>query len=157
MYYDMMNAILQMIRVCMGGDSCDYNLFVSLGAPPAICNSIAAYIEQAQRSEVDSDDCNTVTEDEIVILLTRCCGETEEFDPAAEDAEAKCFLRDLFTLKTCIECNLRDTLDPYTHCAPQLDGIAFDSEREGGCYSAAIRISLSEISCCPPPEPPAIP
>lgn len=153
----MMNALLQMIRSCMGGDSCDYNLFVSLGAPPAICNSIAAYIEEALHNGADSDMCNTVTDDIIVIMLTRCCGETEDFDPMAEDAEAKCFLRDLFALKTCLLCNIGDTLDPYTHCHPTLDGIAFDGEREGGCYSAAIRISLSEISCCPPPIPPAIP
>lgn len=157
MLYDAANALLAMIRVCMGGDACDYDTFVSLGAPPAVCNSIAAHWDYASRDDESSDDCQSVTDDNLMITITRCCGERETFDPAAEDADAKCFLEDLYIMKTCITCNASSALSPYTHANPKVEEIMFDDEKDGGCYSATIRISMSEMQCCPPPPPSPIP
>lgn len=157
MYYDAAAALLAEIRTCMGGDSCDYAMYVSLGAPVAACNSIVAWWDHSSRDDDSSDECNLVMESRLIVGIIRCCGEREEFDPVAEDADAKCFLDDLFILKTCLACNAAMALEPYIHCEPYVEDLAWDDEKEGGCYSAALSITMSEYQCCPPPIPPPIP
>lgn len=155
--YDALTALLAMIRDCMGGDACDYSLFVSLGVPPAECNSISAYLDEQVRTN-NSDDCFLVTDDTFYLVLTRCCNEQEVFDPIFEDEQAECFLHDLDALKTCLACNLKDTLGPFSpQCAPYIKRIGLDAEKRGGCYSAEIEIVMSDMNCCPPPTPPPIP
>lgn len=148
MYYDALRALLDQIEVCFTG--CEYDTFVSMGIPPAVCNSIAAYFGEAIRSGTDSSECILVTDDTFYITITRCCAESEEFNSAAEEAEAKCFLEDLELLMQCLHCNIAAVMDPFTDdCSPIIDSIIADRVREGGCYSATITISFAQVNCCP--------
>jgi hypothetical protein len=148
MYYEAASALLAEIRTCMGGEVCDYATFVSLGVPPAACNSISAFWELSSRNATDSSDCMTVFDHTLTVVITRCCGEDEEFDPLREDQEASCFLADTELLLNCLTCNAGSVLDSYVNCAPEIGEVRFDAEKEGGCYAAAISISFSAMECC---------
>jgi hypothetical protein len=157
LYYDAARALLDQIAICMGGERCEYALFVSMGTPPAVCSSIAAHFGGAT-SNRDSSECLLVTDDVLHVTITRCCVESEVFDPVREDLNAKCFLDDLWRLKNCIACEASAVLDPYTEgCSPVFESVRVDVEIEGGCYSATITLSFTEVNCCPPLTPPPVP
>lgn len=158
LYYDAARALLDQIAICMGGERCEYALFVSMGTPPAVCSSIATHFGSAERSDRDSSECLLVTDDILHVTITRCCNEPEVFNPVQEELDAKCFLDDLWRLKTCVACEVGAALDAFTEsCTPVLESVRADNEREGGCYSAVLTISFTEVNCCPPPTPPPVP
>ena len=158
MYYAALAALRDMIKECLGDIACDYATFVSLGEPPAQCDSISVFMDSVSRDDTSSSTCQLITDDAFTVTMTKCCAEREEFDPTQEDLDAQCFLEDLYALKTCLDCNIADTLSEFTHdCGPDITRIEFDGEKQGGCYSASIHISMSEFNCCPdpviPPDP----
>lgn len=161
MFYDAANALLTEIRACMGGESCPYQLFVSRGMPPADCNSIVARYDGGRRNDRESNDCDSVFEEEIVVTLTKCCVTPDiqtNWNPVLEDAEAKCFYDDLALLRQCLICNGMTALEPYVDgCKPYVTATVLDPMSEGGCFSGSIVIRFRNVDCCPAPPPTPFP
>lgn len=124
---------------------------VSLGIPPAECNSIAAWYGSSSRSRENSD-CSSELQDQIINLtLTRCCASSDsgiEFDTYKEEAEAKCFLNDLDKLLNCLNCDKPLLGDSTMACAALIERVDMDIQKSGGCYSATVSLSHQTQICC---------
>lgn len=142
-----------LIVACLG-DTCEYKVFISLGEPPADCNSIALWYSSSSRNRSDNSDCITQYLDSTLnITITRCCVTADAsptFSPAQEQKDAECFYADFESLLTCLTCN--DILDDWiTSCGANISSIRWDNSKSGGCYSATISLFFTEEICCPVP------
>lgn len=157
-WYDVAAAILGLVGECM--DPCDYQTYVSTGKPTADCDAITAWVDfSTMPRAVGLEKCAVYRRERFVVTITRCCAAVDsqvELDPAREDKEAQCFLRDLDALYRCLACGLPDVLSDFKidcrNTNPVTDIVA-DQQREGDCYSADIFIEFErKVSCdCPPP------
>lgn len=147
--YEILSSLKDCLQTCFDPDSnCAYQFFVSLGIPPAECNSIAVWLESSQRARSDNSECCTsIFNTDINITLTRCCGEREVFDPKAEDKDAECFLNDLCRLRDCLSCGSCVLADYDLGCGGLISEVRMDMEKQGGCYSATLTLGITE-DCC---------
>lgn len=153
MSFELLSDLRDQIKECLEDLSCEYNFFVSLGIPPADCNSIAFWYDNSRRNRVDNGECTTSALDtEITITITRCCVTADaevSFDFLQEEKDAKCFLDDLDALLACLSCNGSTLLEDYIlSCGALITNVRLDNEKMGGCYSANITISFTEDICC---------
>ena len=132
---------------------CEYDVFVGLGSPPQECSYIAAYWVGAIMLPV-SANCRMVMREQFELTLNRCCLRNigEEFDPALEDDDALCFIRDFGSMLECIACELPAVLEPYVRTAQNvsLKASRLDQVSDAGCYSGAIAIEFDRVQPCPP-------
>lgn len=158
-WYEIASGILGLVGECM--DPCDYSTYVSTGKPTADCDAIAAWIDFSSRPIAQRvQKCAIYRRERFVVTITRCCSAVDsqiELDPAAEDRDAECFLRDLDALYRCLACGLPEFLQGYRiDCRDEnpVTDIVADQVREGDCYSADIFIEFErKVACdCPAPE-----
>ena len=147
--YDALRGLLDDIQACMDTE-CHYKTFVSLGIPPAECDSIAAWMSYQRRTEDNSECQNAYFDHAVNLTLTRCCINTDaakEFSHASEQEDAQCFLRDIDALINCLTCESLANLES-SDCGSTIGEISYDLEKEGGCYSATITLNRLVIECC---------
>lgn len=148
--YSLIRNLLDQIQECMDDSDCKYKTFVSLGEPPADCDSIAAWLEESSRNDVSPECKTTLLDTTIKVMITQCCVAADaelEFDPAKEQKDAECFLNDLDLLRQCINCSLES--NDGLSCNLTLSRISTDVEKMGGCYSATLELEMTEQECCP--------
>lgn len=150
MDFQILSDLRDQIKECLDA-SCEYTFFLSLGRPPADCNSIAFWYKEMSRSPRDNTDCiTTIFDTDIVLTITRCCVVADSaigFNFTQEEHDAQCFISDLQALLCC----LNDIDVPSISCGPFILEVQLDQERLGGCYSADIVLSLTDELCCPDP------
>lgn len=151
--FETLRDLLEQIRLCLDDTSCEYSYFVSLGIPPAECNSIAVWHGDIVRSRENSECSNSFISRDLNITITRCCVRADAavgFDQVAESDDAMCFLSDLESLIECLVCTDPPLLSGKTMaCAATMNSVRLDLEKLGGCYSATINLSYDDVICCP--------
>jgi len=152
MEFQLLSDLRNQIKECLEA-SCEYDFFISLGRPPADCNSIAFWVDSSRRNRFDNGECTTSTLDsEVRVTLTRCCIAADsglQFDTKQEEKDAKCFHDDVQALLACISCNGSTLLQDYIiSCGTLISDVRYDQERLGGCYSVEISLSFTEDICC---------
>lgn len=151
MNFQLLADLRDAVKECM--DPCEYKHFVSLGKPSAECNSIAFWYDSATGNAADNGDCRTdVFDTSIVVTMTRCCANSDtqiDFDTAAEEKEALCFLTDLETLIQCLSCGAGSAIaDDIMSCGVIIEDIQMDGQKMGGCYSVDISLEITNQICC---------
>lgn len=145
-----LNDLRDAVKACLESD-CEYQFFISLGRPPAECNSVAFWYDGSSRSRTDNVDCvTTVFDTDLVVTLTRCCVSADanlEFDVAQEEKDAQCFLNDLEALVNCLTCGAVAELKTLS-CGVLVSDIRVDQEKQGGCYSVDIILNVTDEICC---------
>lgn len=146
--YELLTDIRDSIKVCLEATDCEYHTFVSLGEPPADCNSIGIYLDRKDRNPANGECSSSILDTTVKVMITRCCGEQEVFSSTQEEADALCFLTDLDLLVNCINCSLGEALSDALSCSAYISSIDTDLEKQGGCYSATLELELTEQDCC---------
>lgn len=151
--FDTLSDLRDSVNECLSELSCEYSFFISLGRPPADCNSIAFWYDGSARNRSDNGDCRTnVYDTDLMITITRCCASVDAelaFNPVNEEKDAKCFLDDLSALRNCLSCASSDSLSSHIiSCGMIVSEVKADQEKYGGCYSADITIRIVEDDCC---------
>lgn len=134
------------------GGGCKYDVFVAPGEPPADCSHIAGYWTGSTIMS-GSDKCLIKVREQFSVSLNQCCLKNvgDEFDPALEDQDAKCFIDDFGALFECLVCGVGDVLKPYVRTCQ--DVIVRMGEpnpvAEGGCYGGVVEVAFTRLqSCC---------
>lgn len=151
--FDILDDLRNSVKDCLEGLSCEYMFFISLGKPPADCNSIAFWYDGSSRNRSDNGDCKTnVYDTDLTITITRCCTSTDaelNFNPIQEEKDARCFLEDLAALRACLSCDSSSALSSHIlSCGLLVTSVNADQEKYGGCYSADITVRIVEDDCC---------
>lgn len=138
---------------CVGNaeGGCAYEVFVSPGEPPADCSHIAAFWT-GSTIERGSDKCLIKVREQFSISLNRCCLKNigDEFNPALEDDDARCFIADFGALFECLVCGVADVVKPYVRtCQDVIVSVSEPNDAaEGGCYGGVIDISFTRLQPC---------
>ena len=151
--YTISGIILSEIQSCFDDVTCDYKYFVSVGEPPADCSTITAHHTGSVLNDRKAGTCLVTRRDSFEVMITRCCMKlSEEFDPAVEDENARCFYNDYDEILSCLVCGLGDALSAFsTNCKLlKVRSSSFDRAPMGGCFTGYIRIEIERFEgCCP--------
>lgn len=153
MDFALLAALRDAVKECVDL-SCEYKFLVSLGEPPADCNTIAFWLSASRRNRSDNTECTTaILDSDVTITLTRCCVTADaspDFDYIQEEKDAECFHQDLEALLTCLSCEGSTMLEEHiSSCGTLITSVRLDREKLGGCYSASIDLSVTHDICCP--------
>lgn len=133
---------------------CEYDIFVSNGEPPADCSHLAVYWTGATTIP-GSEKCLIQMRETFSVSLMLCCLKNieAEFDPAAEDDDARCFVTDFGNLLECLVCETNRVLANYVRTCQDVVVKVGNPDRSaaGGCMGGTIDISFTRFQpCCPP-------
>jgi len=151
--YAFMADLVTLAADCVGNTlgGCPYEVFVSNGEPPADCSHIAARWLGGQVL-AGSEKCLIKTRERFAVNLNRCCLKNigEEFDPALEDDDAKCFVTDFGTLYECLICETPSVLNTFVRTCQEIVVRIAETERApmGGCYGGEIMIEFTRVQPC---------
>lgn len=138
-------------------DDCDYKFLLTMGRPPAECNTVAVYpgTSLRVRSTAASNVCRTTREEVVHVMLTNICHSIDadaDWDWRAEEQQMACVMDDVETIEACLQCSLVDWLGDLVNGACgelYVSGVDFDDMRSGGTYSVEWSIRFLRAVCCP--------
>jgi len=152
--YAFLADLVTLAADCVGNATggCPYEVFVSPGEPPADCSHIAGYWATSA-VVAGSDKCLIKVRETFVVSLNRCClkNVTEEFSPALEDDDARCFIADFGAMFECLICEVSAVLKPYVRTCQDVIVKVGEPDRTaaGGCYGGVVEISfIRHQPCC---------
>lgn len=153
---DILTELISELQACFD-DDCDYKFLLTMGRPPAECNTIAVFPSTSTRlrSTASSNRCRTTREEFAEILLTNVCHSIDadtDWDWAAEEKQMACVLDDVETIEACLQCHLREWLEPFVNCSDDelyVVSVVYDDMRSGGTYSVRWTIRWLRAICCP--------